>query len=256
MEEAIGILSDYKSYPCSPEIARAMHETVKNHTGNPDPYRKIKDRDIVASLNAFPYLVDFLREKQNSLYWALKIAATGNIIDSAIYGAANFEHRIQEELEKEFELCDIERFEAKLKTAKTILIIGDNSGETVFDRVLCNRLSQLDITYSARGGPVINDATVPDALAAGIDSCARVVSTGCCGSRRGAWQLRGGIYGYFRKCGHSSEQRTGNFEALSDCGRDIFFLLKAKCSMISGKLGVGLNSYVLKYKDDNLKGDS
>lgn len=45
----------------------------------------------------------------------------------------------------------------------------------------------------------------------------------------------------------------GNYEALSDCGRKIFFLLKAKCPVISEKLNVSLNDYVFKYHEESLE---
>jgi uncharacterized protein with ATP-grasp and redox domains len=39
----------------------------------------------------------------------------------------------------------------------------------------------------------------------------------------------------------------GNYESLSDCDRGIYFLLKAKCPVLSRALGVDLNDYVFKY---------
>ena len=39
----------------------------------------------------------------------------------------------------------------------------------------------------------------------------------------------------------------GNYEALSEEKGNIFFLLKAKCPMISRKLNVNLNEYIFKY---------
>lgn len=39
----------------------------------------------------------------------------------------------------------------------------------------------------------------------------------------------------------------GNYETLSEEKGGIFFLLKAKCPMISRKLGVNLNEYIFKY---------
>lgn len=39
----------------------------------------------------------------------------------------------------------------------------------------------------------------------------------------------------------------GNYEALNDCRRPVFFLLKAKCTMIADRLSVNLNDYVFKY---------
>jgi len=47
---------------------------------------------------AYTSLESFLEKQEDKLYWALKIAATGNIIDSAIYGNVDIENSIKENL--------------------------------------------------------------------------------------------------------------------------------------------------------------
>lgn len=51
MDEAIGILSQYKSFRNSPEVAREMHRNVKEQTGNVDPYCQIKRKDLQMALS-------------------------------------------------------------------------------------------------------------------------------------------------------------------------------------------------------------
>ena len=123
MGEAIKILADYKNYRCSPDIVKDMHQVVKSLTGESDPYKAVKERDIKTALEAYPRLQEFTANKQNKLYWALKIAATGNIIDSAIYNNLNFIASLENELSKEFSVCDLDIFEEELKLAKNILIV-------------------------------------------------------------------------------------------------------------------------------------
>nr|WP_319487909.1 ARMT1-like domain-containing protein [uncultured Caproiciproducens sp.] len=247
MEDSIKILSHHKEYKCSPDLCKAMHQAVKKHACVEDPYAQIKNRDIGTAKRAYPMLERFLKKKQNSLYWALKIAATGNIIDSAINNNVNMEDCIEKELEAEFSICDLESFEDKLKTAKKLLIIGDNAGETVFDRVLMGRLSQFDITYAVRSGPIINDATIEDAYASGLADFAKIVSTGCNAPGTILDECSTEFLIIFNSADIIISKGQGNFEALSDNGRQIFFLLKAKCPVISQKLGVDLNQYVFKY---------
>ena len=117
--EATGIISNYKRYCCSPELALAMHQTVKKHSKKLDPYDIIKSRDIKAAKEVYPFLKSFLQEKSDSLYWALKISATGNIIDSAIYNNIDIKGCVKNEIEKNFSICDIDSFENKLKKAGT-----------------------------------------------------------------------------------------------------------------------------------------
>lgn len=84
MEESIKILSGYKNYRSSPELLQDMHRVVKRLTGIHDPYKEIKKRDINTGKDVYPMIKEFISNKDNKLYWALKASATGNIIDSAI----------------------------------------------------------------------------------------------------------------------------------------------------------------------------
>ena len=247
MEESIEILSNYKKYRYSPDIVKDMHHVVKHLTGISDPYQHIKERDIDAAKKIQPFLRHYLAQKQNALYWALKIAATGNIIDSAIYSNIDIEGSIQPELSKEFSVCDLDIFEEELKSAKSILIIGDNTGETVFDRVLIKRLSSYKITYAVRSEPIINDATLQDAYDSGLNDYANIITTGCGAPGVILDQCDEEFLSVFYKSDIVISKGQGNFEALSDCRRSVFFLLKAKCDMIAGRLKVSLNDYVFKY---------
>ena len=247
MGEAIKILADYKNYRCSPDIAKDMHQVVKSLTGESDPYKAVKERDIKTALEAYPRLQEFTANKQNNLYWALKIAATGNIIDSAIYNNLNFIASLENELSKEFSVCDLDIFEEELKLAKNILIVGDNARETVFDRVLIENLASYKITYAVRAEPIINDATLQDAYDSGLNDCASIITIGCGAPGAILNQCSPEFLSVFNKADIVISKGQGNYEALSDCQRPVFFLLKAKCTMIADRLSVNLNDYVFKY---------
>ena len=62
----------------------------------------------------------------------------------------------------------METFRGAFSGIKSLLYLGDNAGETVFDRVLIETLD-IPTTYVVKDGPVINDATYEDAVAAGLD---------------------------------------------------------------------------------------
>lgn len=248
MEESLKVLLGYRDYKCSPDMGRAMHRIVKKYTGVIDPYQEIKLKDMEAAKKVYPLLKSFLLKKGLSNYWALKISATGNIIDSAINNIPDIEGIIEEELEKEFAVCDIGVFEEKLKTAKSLLIIGDNAGETVFDKVLAEHFSNLDITYAVRSEPVINDTTQKEAYASRLDECAKIISTGCSSPGIILKECSDEFLDIFSTADIVLSKGQGNYEALTDFNRNVFFLLKVKCPMISKRLKVGLYEYVFKYK--------
>ncbi|PKM51685.1 MAG: hypothetical protein CVV02_05290 [Firmicutes bacterium HGW-Firmicutes-7] len=243
VEESIRILSNYKQYRCSPDMVKAIHQTVKRRTSVSDPYSMVKERDLEAAKKVYPLLKQFLKHKNNSLYWAMKIAATGNNMDSAIYHNIDVDVYIEKELEKEFAVSDFELFEKKLKTAKRILVLGDNMGETIFDKVLLECLTSYDVIYGVRDEPIINDATVSDAYASGLGEFSEIISTGCSAPGVILEDCNEAFLNIFNTADIIISKGQGNFEALSEEKNNIFFLLKAKCPMISKRLGVDLNDY-------------
>jgi len=246
IDETFKILPDYRHYACSPELAMVMHQIVNKHTSKSDLYRAIKDRDIAAAKQCYPDLEKFWKDNQSSLYWALKISATGNSLDAAISQSVDMRQVITKELQKPFDQCDLTSFENKLKTASSILIVGDNAGETVFDRILVKFMMPRHVYYAVRNAPIINDAIIEDANNSSLDQYATILSNGCNAPGAILDQCNESFLDLFHKVDLVISKGQGNFEALSGCDRDVYFLLKAKCSVIAKELGVGQNEYVFK----------
>ena len=246
LEETIAKLQAYKDYRNPPELARAMHGIVKRHTHTADPYQVVKHRDIEAALKLYSMLKAYTAEG-DPLHRALKVSATGNVIDSAVSNDHDITAVVQRELHRPFAICDDTTLRHRLKTANTLLFVGDNAGETVFDRVLLETLPPLELTYAVRGGPVLNDATEADAVASGIDSCARILSSGCDIPGVNLDETTEEFQRNFFGADIVICKGQGNFETLSESGRDVFFLLKAKCAVLSRLLEVDAGDYVFKY---------
>jgi uncharacterized protein with ATP-grasp and redox domains len=201
------------------------------------------------ALNLFPKLKHIIESRKDPLYWGLKTAAIGNVLDSAICFGYDIEGIIDAELEKPFAICDAPVLNRQIKTAKTLLVIGDNTGETVFDCLLLEQLPNLNLTYAVRSAPIINDATIEDAQASGLGRYAQIISTGCDAPGVLLDECSETFLNIFYGADIVISKGQGNYETLSDCGRDIYFLLKAKCQVLAGLLDVGLNEYVFKYNE-------
>lgn len=247
MDEALEILADYRNYCCAPQVSEAMHSIVKQKTGVEDPYHGIKSRDISEALRLEPLIREFGLKEQGSIVDALKASATGNIMDSALFNNLDIESCIRAELERPFKTCDIEGFVRDLKEVRQILVIGDNAGEVVFDKILVEYLSQeYDVVYAVRGSAIINDATTEDAEKAGMGDHAKIISTGCGAPGAILSSCSNEFRTIFENVDIVISKGQGNFEALSDTTRDIYFLLKAKCNRIAKTLDVEVNDYVFK----------
>lgn len=247
LEKTLKLLLNYKEFRNSPDLVREVHQIIKSQTGVKDPYFYIKEKDLKAARNVYSFLKEFLKYKENSLYWALKIAATGNNIDAAVYDNINLKKCIEKELEKDFAICDIEIFERKLETASNILVIGDNVGETIFDKVLLEEFSRFHITYGVRSEPIINDVTEKDAYASGLGEVATIVSTGCSAPGSILEDCSDEFIDIYNRADIIISKGQGNFETLSEKKGNVFFLLKAKCPIIYQNLKVNQNEYVFKH---------
>ena len=60
------------------EIATRIHQAVKEYTGNPDPYRAMKDKEIVVSKKWYESAKPRL---DNDMRACFEIATKGNVID-------------------------------------------------------------------------------------------------------------------------------------------------------------------------------
>ncbi|MGB8019670.1 MAG: ARMT1-like domain-containing protein [Candidatus Nanopelagicales bacterium] len=249
LDEAMQALVRHRSYGCAPELATAIHEIVKKRTGLADPYEAVKARDVAAARRLEPLIRRFAAGGPDVLLRALKVSATGNVMDSALYANLDIEACVTEELEKPFAVNDLAAFVADLRNARDVLIIGDNAGETVFDKVLAEELSgHCDIFFAVRDRAIINDVTAQEAHAVGMDAHATIVSTGC--GAPGAildWCSQE-FNALFNRADIVISKGQGNFEALSGAERRIYFLLKAKCPRLANALGVQVGEYVFRLK--------
>ncbi len=246
MDDALTALAAHRSYASAPALAHALHTTVQRDAGVADPYAAVKERDIAAALRLEGLIADFAAAGPDPLLRALKASATGNVMDSALYSSLDLDAVLAEELATPFAVCDLDALRADLRTARTVLIIGDNAGEAVFDKVLVRELaSRAEVTFAVRGRAIINDVTMADAYAVGMDRHATIVSSGCPAPGAIPAMCDEAFRALFDRADVVISKGQGNLEALSGSRRRIYFLLKAKCPRLADELGVDVGQYVL-----------
>lgn len=246
--ESLEVIREFESYRCAPEVGRVIHSIVKRITGNSDPYLRLKENNLKLAEQYYPAIKDLILRKGATNELFFKIAAIGNNLDAAIYPEVRDMALLDGEMEKNFAICDLQQFERRLPDAKSLLIIGDNAGETVFDRILTEQFSGLEITYAVRSAPIINDATVDDAVAARLDQRARVISSGCDAPGLILEECTLEFMQAYNQSDLVISKGQGNYETLSEtAGREIFFLLKAKCPVIATDLRVAVGEYIFKF---------
>ncbi len=87
---------------------------------------------------------------------------------------------------------DYPSFRDTLSRANHVVVVGDNNGEIVFDRLLIEEMAKVRpcrYTYIVRGRPVINDVTIEDARSVGMHHVAELVQRGLRRARSAAVRL-------------------------------------------------------------------
>ncbi|MEA2030205.1 MAG: ARMT1-like domain-containing protein [candidate division Zixibacteria bacterium] len=245
LEELGKNLSNISLESTPPETGRLIYRMVREITGNPDPFRELKRKSTEQALTLYPSLKTIIEESNDKLLTAIRLAIAGNVIDLGASATFDLDLAIKDSLENKFAICDYSAFKKYLAKSEHILYLGDNAGETVFDKLLIEQMNK-PVTYVVRETPVINDATAEDAIQAGIDKVATIVSSGSDAPgiipRICSPELRERL----DKSDFIIAKGQGNYEGLSNENYRIFFLLKAKCQIIADDIGIPKGSIMLK----------
>jgi len=231
-----------------PEIAAVVHRIVRDHCGTDDPYREEKHKATRQALGLYPELMRLVASKppEEALETAVRISIAGNIIDlgvSSMYD--DLEQTLERVLHQPFAINHLPAFLDLLGRAKSILFFGDNAGETVFDRVLIETL-RVPVIYVVKGLPVLNDATLEDALMAGLDQCATIVPNGSDIPGTVLERCTPEIRSLFDQATLVIAKGQGNYETLSESGNKVFNLLQVKCPVIAGDIGAAVGDIVVR----------
>ena len=241
-------LSTFPSDSTPPQLAYRVHQQVQQLSNNIDPYREDKDQATQQALALYPELKKKVNEASDSLEMAVRIAIAGNIIDLGVADNYDLDAALHRVLTQPFVINDLASLRSALARSNTILYLADNAGETVFDRVLIESL-ELPVTYVVKAGPIINDATHEDAVAAGIDQVATIIDNGSNAPGTLLDQCSALFRKRFAQAGLIIAKGQANYESLSDSSAPIFFLLQAKCNVIARDLGIAEGGSVLKQQE-------
>ncbi|EXJ13181.1 damage-control phosphatase ARMT1 family protein [Imhoffiella purpurea] len=228
-----------------PVMAETIHRMVRERTGHADPYRDAKGDATRQSLALLPSLRERVDRSGDPLETAVRIAIAGNIIDHGVAESFALEATLERVLDQPFAIDGMQALREALDRVDSVLYLGDNAGETVFDRVLIEHLDK-PVTYVVKASPIINDATREDALEAGLEAVAEIIDNGTEAPGTLLTRCPDAFRRRFDAAGLIIAKGQANFETLSDSSAPIFFLLQAKCGMIADELGVKQGAIILK----------
>lgn len=245
LAEIKSLLDNRKETDTSPYMVYLFNKVHVRYFGKGADYSVIKKQynDLVLAME------DSLRHEINSaeepLAKAMMMSRAGNYID---FGAMNSVDRdeflslFSNTEMREYDRKTYESFLRECTDAKTFLLICDNCGEIVLDKLMLEQLKlrfpHLTVRAMVRGDNVLNDATAEDAKYVGLDAEAEIISNG--------EAVAGTIYEMLPDeakniLDHSDvilAKGQGNYESLSGQGRHIFYEFLCKCELFTSRFNV------------------
>ena len=224
-----------------PQIAKDIYQAISEITGEEDPVFLSKEHATREALKVDTSFVQTISD-------ALKLSVIGNVID---FGAQN-QFDLQETIGKQFGLSfaidDSEAFIRELGQAREIVIIGDNTGEHIFDKLLIEMIRKkydVMVHYFVRGAPIINDVTVKEAQI--LSDCAHIVDTGVETPGYDLEEANAGSREIFDRADIVLAKGMGNFESLyQQTDRAVYFLFIIKCNVVAQAIGKEVKEMVFK----------
>lgn len=257
IKKACTLLSElYNPNVCSAEIATKVHKLVYEIIGERDPYKKLKIDSNEAAKKLIPRVKELINICEDPLRMSMLCSIVGNMMDFGIEGASSSPKKLfdifEETVSDDFGYDDCDKVKDILKDAKNILLFTDNSGEIVFDKILCSEIKKFNpnifLTVVVKGRCILSDATMDDAIEIGLDKEAdKLLTTGCFAVGIDFKKLPLDVLKLLDKTDIIISKGMANYEAFSETKyRPIVYLLRTKCSPIANSLGVSKNLNVIK----------
>lgn len=246
-QDMFGLLDKSKYDFSVPKLSRELHVLLKKRSHNSDPYKAAKKQSNDLVLGMYPELQKLVSGSGNGFDTALRLAIAGNIIDYGVSNQFDLTSTIDKVLNTDFAIDDSAGLKNALAQAKSVLYLGDNSGEIVFDKLFIETIKHPGVVYAVRGEPVINDATEEDARYVGMDRVARIQPNGYDAPSTLLEHCSGEFTEVFNRADVIISKGQGNLEGLlGKTDKDVYFLLMVKCDVIADVLGVKKGDFVVK----------
>ncbi len=242
VQSVVRILTNINHQLPPPVISENVYKTIRTVLGIDDPYKEIKKKYNDIAMNYEHFARVRIKASKDPIFCALKLSLAGNIIDfGGEMDTFSVEETINDTIHNGFYKNDTDLFKYDLKNAGSLILIADNSGEIVFDKILIETIKNLYPTLETyvfvRGGAIINDALLEDAIYVGLDKIAKIISAPraipgfwpkyCNAECKKVWE----------KADIVISKGQGNFETLSEIGdKRVYFLFIVKCRVVASFL--------------------
>lgn len=241
LRDVLRLILDAPKGVSAPWLTNQFSMAYEKYWPGTDAYAGLKrdSNDLILSL--LPKIRPMVEQSADPLNLALKFARTGNFLDFGILTPEIAHKALWDAVEKtpEAELDETvyNAMVQDLEQAKTMLILGDNAGEIVFDLLLVEQLKKqypkLEILYCVRGRNALNDATRVDAAYVGMDKLVPVLDNGSGISGTEPDYVSAELRQAMDRADLILAKGSGNLESLAGCGLNVYYIFMCKCSRMA-----------------------
>lgn len=245
------MLESFRDSPLfHPQIASAVHRRACQMIGNPDPFRGLKTAGNRQAME----VCRKVRGQLHSFHDLVLASVIGNTFDYAVKDhdvTADFSRFFADEFRKGLDVDDTDRI---LERCSRVVYLTDNCGEIVFDRLLVGFLKARGsyVTVAVRDAPVLNDATMEDAMALGFDKVTDCLTTTGGGAEIGLdmEKMPADLAEAIDTCTIIISKGMANYESLSMYRNlpPVAYLMCIKCQVIAEDTGISRGSKIAKLR--------
>jgi len=245
----------------SAEMATEVHRAAYSVMGV-DPYVKLKIRADEVAGEYIGAASEYISSSPDRIRAAILVAAIGNIMDFGMGKAIDDPDEFRKEFKKLIAQGighdDTGAVKKILSSAKNVIYIFDNCGESQLDKLLIREIRSMGIkvTGVVRGEPILNDVTLADAERTGLGKETDSLHAAT-GFRVGIDldSLNTELRSKISSADLIIAKGMANFESLSDQDVPVpaVYILRTKCAPVADALGIplGINAVVLRKERKN-----
>ena len=234
--KVLGIIANGAAEEPAPVLLSHIGRLHETYFGKPFSFDELKKGYNAMLMEKEEEIRQKISKADDPLALALRFSQIGNYIDFGALGSVD-DDKLRDFLEQAETLPLSEKtylkFTENLKTAKKLVFLTDNCGEIVLDKLLLETIAEkfphAECTIIVRGEPVLNDATMEDALQVGIDACGKVIPNGTNIAGTYIPWLSAEAKAELDEADILISKGQGNFESLHGCGLNIYYLFLCKC---------------------------
>lgn len=245
MQKLFRIFANAEKTISAPVLTREINHLQAEMFGTENEYAEIKRHFNEIMMGYENKVREKISSSDNPLKLACQYAMVGNYID---FGAMkNVDEKYLDELLDHAHLTNVDMNEFShmvrdLETGSKMVLITDNCGEVVMDKLLIETIQKLypkiDITVIVRGAEVLNDATMADALQVGLTDLVNVIGNGTEIAGTFFEELSSEAMDTINHADLILAKGQGNFETMRNCKRNVYYLFLCKCDMFAKDFGV------------------